>query len=32
VFAESGHMPHLEEAAAVAEAVGEFCLAQKARA
>jgi pimeloyl-ACP methyl ester carboxylesterase len=32
VFAESGHMPHLEEAAAVAEAVGEFCLAPKARA
>jgi pimeloyl-ACP methyl ester carboxylesterase len=25
VFADSGHVPHLEEPDAVAEAVGEFC-------
>src|SRR5262249_28134366 len=32
VFAESGHMPHLEEPAAVADAVIEFCVTQTARA
>jgi pimeloyl-ACP methyl ester carboxylesterase len=31
VFAESGHVPHLEEPAAVAEAVVEFCRAHATR-
>jgi len=25
VFADSGHVPHLEEPDAVAEAIGDFC-------
>lgn len=32
VFAESGHVPHLEEPEAVAQAVAEFCAAREARA